>query len=269
MPLLGGSARVRGGKEETDRRQLGPAGELCHQEVQRPSIGFDGEAGSGCEEPASEWRMDLRIYHKCILMVILERMQLVPGAQVLDWGTGCGHKLSWASQLYDVSGLGIDIVGDNIAWAQNYSIGKYCQLDGRFVQWLPDDFFDAVLSYAALTHLEPADQCQVVAELVGKLRLGGRIWFGWNAPNIVEDEVLWAKPEYDREKFWNSCFENAVQDLPRWQSGEVAAVWDTELEANMFPDDMSRHESYLFWPPAYSLFLTRTNADSLSAHKVW
>lgn len=227
------------------------------------ATGSTGRPGSGCEEPASEWMMDLRIYHKCILVVILERLQLAPGAAVLDWGTGCGHKLTWASTLYDIHGLGVDIVADNIAWAQNHSIGKYCQLDGRYVEWLPDDFFDAVLSYAALTHLEPRDQCAVIVELVGKMRLGGRLWFGWNAPNIAEPEVVHGKPEAKPEEFWSTCFQEAAASLPRWASGEIVALWATELEADLFPDDITYHSTYLFWPPAYSLFVTRTDAQGL------
>eukprot|EP00929_Paragymnodinium_shiwhaense_P075356 TRINITY_DN38520_c0_g1_i1.p1 TRINITY_DN38520_c0_g1~~TRINITY_DN38520_c0_g1_i1.p1 ORF type:complete len:541 (+),score=100.75 TRINITY_DN38520_c0_g1_i1:65-1624(+) len=216
-----------------------------------------GQPGRGCEEPASEWRVDLGIFHKCVLVVILERLDLRPGAMVLDWGAGCGHKLTWASQLYDVQGLGLDIVGDNVRWAEQHSIGKFCRLDGRFVEWLPDDYFDAVISYAALMHLQPEDQCAVVTELVGKLRPGGKMWFGWNTPMINNMDVVKTKAEADREHFWSECFTKALQADSRWRSGAVAVMWETELEANLFPDDYTRVETYLYWPPAYSLFVTR------------
>lgn len=221
------------------------------------AAGLVGRPGRGCEEPASEWRVDLRTFHKCVLVVIMERLQLPPGANVLDWGAGCGHKLTWAAQLYDVSGLGIDLVGESVEWAREHSIGKFCQLDGRYVEWLPDDFFDAVLSYAALTHLQPNDQCRVVTELVGKVRIGGRLWFGWNTPNIKNLDELAQRPESDREEFWNSCFGAALREEPRWASGEVAAAWETEIEGHLFPDDFNNLETYLFWPPAYSLFVVR------------
>eukprot|EP00928_Gymnodinium_smaydae_P065121 TRINITY_DN48302_c0_g1_i1.p1 TRINITY_DN48302_c0_g1~~TRINITY_DN48302_c0_g1_i1.p1 ORF type:complete len:546 (-),score=99.31 TRINITY_DN48302_c0_g1_i1:62-1699(-) len=221
------------------------------------SAGGGGRPGRGCEEPASEWRFDLRIHHKCVLMTVLERLQPAPGARVLDWGTGCGHKLTWAAQLYDIEGVGIDIVGESIEWARRHAIGTYCQLDGRYVEWLPDDHFDFVLSYAALTHLHPDDQCQVVTELVGKVRVGGRLWFGWNTPNILNFDKLIDRAEIKREEFWNECFGNATRVQERWKSGIVAAAWETLTEAYMFPDDFQNHDTYLFWPPAYSLFVTR------------
>merc|ERR1712226_743361 len=130
---------------------------------------------------------------------------------VLDWGAGCGHKLTWAARLYDIKGLGIDIVSDSVDWARQHSIGKYCHLDGRYVDWLPDDFFDSVISYAALMHLVSDDQCEVVVELVGKVRIGGKLWFGWNTPNINNLEVIMNRPEVDRVEFWNSCFSAAMK----------------------------------------------------------
>merc|ERR1712032_624799 len=87
-----------------------------------------------------------------------------------------------AAQLFDVVGLGVDIVEDSIRWAEEHSLGKYCHLDGRYVEWLPDDFFDGIISYAVLMHLLLDDQCRVVSELAGKLRVGGKMWLGWNAP---------------------------------------------------------------------------------------
>merc|ERR1712187_932022 len=122
---------------------------------------------------------------------------------------------------------------------RQHSIGKYCQLDGRYVDWLPNEFFDSVISYAALTHLQPDDQCDVVVELIGKVRVGGKLWFGWNTPNINNLDVVMNRPESDRVEFWNSCFSAAMQRHSRWVSGEVAVTWETELEAHMFPDDLS------------------------------
>merc|ERR1719329_366065 len=88
------------------------------------STGVEG-LGLGCETPGAEWKKDLGIFHKCILIVILERLHLPPRARVLDWGTGCGHKLTWAQQLYDIDGLGLELVEENVRWARQHSTGKY------------------------------------------------------------------------------------------------------------------------------------------------
>eukprot|EP00439_Symbiodinium_sp_Y106_P013679 s6617_g1.t5 len=193
-----------------------------------------GSYGLGCEEPSSEWHKDLRPLHKCVFIVIMERLQLPPGALVLDWGAGCGHKLTWAAQLYDVQGVGIDIVPDNIRWAREHSVGFFCQMDGRFLSWIPDDTVDAVISYAALMHLEPDDQCLTVLTLVEKVRVGGRLWFGWNAPLIRSLEELVQFPESD-PKFWNECFATASARKVPWSTGHVAIQWETVLENYLFP----------------------------------
>ncbi|CAE6913154.1 NMT3 [Symbiodinium natans] len=169
------------------------------------SQGSRKQSGLGCEEPASEWRVDLRPLHKCVFVVIMERLRLPPGSLVLDWGAGCGHKLTWAAQLYDLRGVGIDIVPENIRWAQEHSVGHFCQMDGRFLTWIPDDTFDALISYAALMHLESDDQCDTVVTLVEKVRIGGRLWFGWNAPMIRSIEDMNQMPERNPE-FWHDCF---------------------------------------------------------------
>lgn len=227
------------------------------------STGVEG-LGLGCETPGAEWKKDLGIFHKCILIVILERLQLPPRARVLDWGTGCGHKLTWAQQLYDIEGLGLELVEENARWARQHSTGKYCRVDGRFVDWLPDDYFDGIISYAALAHLEPDDQCRVIADLVGKLRVGGRMWFGWNAPGIwLNDSSLEQRWMFPAAKSWRNCFARAARGYPRWRTGEVAALWEVEEEAFIFPSDASRVETYLYWPPAYSLFVTRTMSGHL------
>eukprot|EP00928_Gymnodinium_smaydae_P099955 TRINITY_DN9686_c0_g1_i1.p1 TRINITY_DN9686_c0_g1~~TRINITY_DN9686_c0_g1_i1.p1 ORF type:complete len:641 (+),score=121.00 TRINITY_DN9686_c0_g1_i1:41-1924(+) len=306
------------------------------------------QSGLGCDDPAAEWRADLAPYHKCILVVIFERLRLPPGAKVLDWGTvsgvgmlasepavtrawgslprtlmppgtagwasdeqergarltrrpraadedeksknkhcartrsglrareagtkdgalstpdtkGCGHKLTWASQFYGVEGLGLDFVGDSIAWAREHSVGHYCEVDGRFLDWLPDDAFDAVISYAALMHLEAQDQCDVVVDLVGKVAVGGRLWFGWNEPGIHQNEtelkaLLENETRVATHEEWRECFERAAHRHPRWISGEINVAWETIEERFLFPDDLNAIAVYLYYPPAYSLFVTR------------
>jgi len=224
----------------------------------RANVNATYEVGMGCESLTAEWRQDLSMYHKCILVVVMERLQLPPGALVLDWGSGCGHKLGWASQLFGTQGLGIDVVADNVAWAKAHSAGKYCHVDGRFVEWLPDDAFDGIISYAALAHLDPIDQCDVLGDLIGKLRVGGHAWFGWNAPGIWHNntalEKQWMLP---MDMAWTLCFDRMSRDHPRWRASELRVAWETIEEAFLFPAEFSASETYLYWYPAYSLFLTR------------
>merc|ERR1711920_1154868 len=123
---------------------------------------------------------------------------------------------------------------------------------------LPDDFFDGIISYAALAHLDPQDQCAVIGELAGKLRRGGRAWFGWNAP------AIWANNSFLEEQWmlpadgaWEVCFQYHMEHTKKWRDGSIALHWDTEEESLLFQTDLGRATSYLFIPPAYSLFLTR------------
>lgn len=200
----------------------------------------------------------------------MERLKLPPRAAVLDWGAGCGHKLTWAAQLYDVDGLGIDIVTENIAWARTHSIGHFCESDGRFLAWLPDKYFDAVISYAALMHLEPEDQCDVVIDLVSKVRIGGQLWFGWNDPGIhlneTELDALMkdASSSSTNDAFWRRCFVDAAANDERWARGDIAVSWHTVEERMLFPDDMVAIGIYLYYPPAYSLFVTRLPSGDMN-----
>lgn len=236
-----------------------------HSKYEMRALTGSSQLSLGCESTNAEWKHDLAIYHKCIIVVILERLQLAPGETVLDWGSGCGHKLTWAAQLFGADGLGIDNVAESVAWAQDHSIGRYCKTDGRFLSWLPDNLFDVVISYAALLHLAPADQCDIVTELVGKVRIGGRLWFGWNDPSIYYNETEIQELEQDgrarAHDTWSRCFEAAARGAKsRWASGEVVVVWETVEEQFLFPEDMSAIGIYLYTPPAYSLFVTRLPA---------
>lgn len=166
-----------------------------------------------------------------------------PGQLLLDWGSGCGHKVSWAKMLYDVDGMGVELVDSAVTWAQTHSIGKFCQADGRDLRWIPDGMFDHVISFAAIYHLPKTDQCDTGVQLIQKLRVGGKAYLGWNQGNVMDNLE------------WYECFNNA-QDIVQV---EIDAVED----AFIFPPHANRQESngnaisFLFQYPAYSLFVTR------------
>ena len=81
---------------------------------------------------------------------------------------------------------------------------------------MPEDRFDFVISFAALAHLEKTNQCQVVVELAGKLRRGGKAWFGWNAPAVWGNttwEALWMLPA---QEAWRDCFRSSAKRSRRF-----------------------------------------------------
>merc|ERR1719487_769420 len=74
-----------------------------------------------CQSKAGMWRREMSEVHKCVLITVAHLMDFRPGQLVLDWGSGCGHKISWAKQLFDVDGVGLDVEGGAVAWAQHHS----------------------------------------------------------------------------------------------------------------------------------------------------
>jgi hypothetical protein len=68
-----------------------------------------------------------------------------PFPQVFDWGSGCGHKLSWFAQFFGIRGTGIDIDSSSVEYANRFmSAELFCQMDGRYLEWIPDGYLDHV-----------------------------------------------------------------------------------------------------------------------------
>jgi len=204
-----------------------------------------------CQNSRGMWREPMSDIHKCILIHIGTILDFRPGQLVLDWGSGCGHKLSWAKALFDVDGIGLDVEGGAVAWARQHSAGLFCHADGRHLDWLPDDTFDHVISYAAIYHLAQSDQCHTGIRLLKKLRVRGKAWFGWNQG--------YAMTAWD----WHRCFKNA-SSFPGLPPADV------EVMSQMKVDFQGTEDGFLFAPnadvagthflyqyPAYSIFLTR------------
>eukprot|EP00928_Gymnodinium_smaydae_P067209 TRINITY_DN50151_c0_g1_i1.p1 TRINITY_DN50151_c0_g1~~TRINITY_DN50151_c0_g1_i1.p1 ORF type:complete len:479 (+),score=93.60 TRINITY_DN50151_c0_g1_i1:2-1438(+) len=189
-----------------------------------------------CQDPRGMWRQEMSDAHKCVLLTVAHMMDFRPGQLVLDWGSGCGHKLSWAKMLFDVDGLGVELVDSAVSWTRTHSWGHFCQGDGRYLSWIPDGVFDHVISYAAIYHLSKPDQCSTGLQLIQKLRVGGKAYFGWNqGPNMSNLE-------------WIECF----------REGPVEVELDAIEDGFLFPPSTDKAvESFLFQYPAYSLFITR------------
>ncbi|CAE8733072.1 unnamed protein product [Polarella glacialis] len=207
--------------------------------------------GMQCQDSRGMWNDEMSDLHKCILVTVGHLMNFRPGQLVLDWGSGCGHKLSWAKMLFDVNGLGLDIMGPAVAWAKDHSAGKFCHADGRDLSWVPDNMFDHVISYAAIYHLAKEDQCHAGIQLVKKLKIGGRAFLGWNHGPVMNN---WE---------WLGCFKHSrayMEELHGPGTTGVEVDFQALEDAYLFPPNahvMEHKRSFLFQYPAYSIFLTR------------
>jgi len=196
-----------------------------------------------CDNQSGAWGENYVNYHKCVLLVVAERMGFQPGQLMLDWGSGCGHTLSWAKMFYDVDGLGLEASPLLADWSTRFAAGTFCSVDGRSLEWVPDGLFDHVFTYAAFLHLDPEEQCNTGVNLVRKLRIGGKAFFGWNRAHKFEP---WG---------WYTCFQIA-------QDKGMLKVRDMEVieEWSLYPADRDAYlagDVWIWQFPAYSVFVTR------------
>eukprot|EP00933_Yihiella_yeosuensis_P029848 TRINITY_DN23503_c3_g1_i2.p1 TRINITY_DN23503_c3_g1~~TRINITY_DN23503_c3_g1_i2.p1 ORF type:complete len:493 (-),score=88.21 TRINITY_DN23503_c3_g1_i2:63-1541(-) len=198
-------------------------------------------AEGGCQTAKGLWGTSWQDSQKCTLMVVAERLGFRPGELVLDWGSGCGHWLTWAKAYYDVDGLGIEATAAAADWGNRFGFGLNCALDGRNLKWIPNGLFDYVFSYAALAHLENDERCDVAHQLLMKLRPGGRAFLGWNRAHIMQPWL------------WFDCFRH-------FPGGEFEEVSDLEIleEWHLFPEDeVFARDNFLWQYPAYAVFFRR------------
>ncbi|CAE7700820.1 unnamed protein product, partial [Symbiodinium microadriaticum] len=204
-----------------------------------------------CQDSRGMWNEAMSDIHKCVLITVGHWLGFRPGQLMLDWGSGCGHKLSWAKMLFDVDGLGVEIQEPAARWAQLYSAGKFCQGDGRELGWIPEDTFDYVISYASIYHLTKLDQCKVGIQLMRKLKIGGKAFLGWNHGPVMNN---WE---------WLKCFQESdafVKEHEGIGEGGVVVDFDAVEDGYLFPPDarvLKEKRSFLYQYPAYSIFLTR------------
>lgn len=215
---------------------------------------YQGRAQANkCQTSQGMWQDTPSSVHRCVLVTIGHFLNFMPGQRVLDWGSGCGHALSWAKMFFDVNGLGVEAIGAAVQWANKHSLGTFCRADGRTLDWIPNQAFDHVISYGALYHLSKPEQCSTVWQLIQKLRIGGRAWLGWNRVTAMSN---WE---------WRIClFPAWAQDagtaytVPKaWADGVRVDMEDME-DAFLFASDEDVGSSmFAYRYPAYSLFLTR------------
>ena len=54
-----------------------------------------------------------------------------------------------------------------------------CHSDVRAIDWVPRDTFTVVIAHALFPYISYAETCDVVFQLVGKTKIGGRLYFGY------------------------------------------------------------------------------------------
>ncbi|HMS15327.1 MAG TPA: class I SAM-dependent methyltransferase [Planctomycetota bacterium] len=96
-------------------------------------------------------------------------------ARFLDWGCGCGRLMSLATAMTHIDEVyGCDIDPEGVAWRQE-SLPRAKSVVIDPVPPLPyeDDFFDMIIGYSVMTHLDSELQIQWLKELKRVLAPGG------------------------------------------------------------------------------------------------
>eukprot|EP00928_Gymnodinium_smaydae_P087176 TRINITY_DN71499_c0_g1_i1.p1 TRINITY_DN71499_c0_g1~~TRINITY_DN71499_c0_g1_i1.p1 ORF type:complete len:311 (+),score=44.36 TRINITY_DN71499_c0_g1_i1:73-1005(+) len=102
--------------------------------------------------------------------------------RVLDWGFGCGYEFEDAVKEKGFRGYGVDVVEENVKFAtENTKTNSiYCLANGGARLPFPDNTFDAVISNAALYHLDGfQNEESAMIDIVRTLVPGGCAWMGW------------------------------------------------------------------------------------------
>ncbi|CAD7945011.1 unnamed protein product [Amoebophrya sp. A25] len=168
-----------------------------------------------CSYESGLWAEPMADRFKCMTTTIGVRLNMRPGERVLDYGTGCGHMLTWFSKFFGVRGLGVDILHPAITWAKQWSVGRYCHVaedhdaeqdsqqlektaenDGHnstktmfstppLFSYFPPESFEYIVSCGALIHAK--DACGQLRRLLRSLTVGGKAWFGC-MPMLTDEE---------------------------------------------------------------------------------
>ena len=115
------------------------------------------------------------------------------------------------------------------------------------------------VSYWALYHLPSPDaQCALASELVSKLRVGGKAWFGGNMPSMALNIEFTPMTR----PLWEDCFRTLYRKSWRSRnfSADIEMIEDLTLFRKMdgvMDGNNSHPGDYLFWPGTFSLLFTR------------
>jgi len=113
---------------------------------------------------------------------------------ILDYGCGLGGHYSFLHKRGRYTG--VDILEENITYAQKRYGAEYFQRVDGMVLSFPDGYFDEVHSYEVLEHV--SDLTAVLGELARVLKPGGQMFFTFPV-GVSEQALLRAKPDYFEE----------------------------------------------------------------------
>ena len=129
---------------------------------------------------------------------------IVPNSIILDWGSGCGHRLAEVSKKNKAVGVGVELAGKLATWANRNRNANgtvfFCESNGRNMSWIPDETIDFSFSVGSVWFLSvncslecrhpvdanpictPKDSdsciaaCDAVREMVRTTKKGGTIF---------------------------------------------------------------------------------------------
>ena len=104
---------------------------------------------------------------------------LIPGARVLDAGSGNGRYLGELSRNYISVGVDISLIALDSSRSQISRSGRFAEHVGASVHTLPfkSGIFDGIICYGVLQHLFNGERETAVREFSRLLRAGGLIFF--------------------------------------------------------------------------------------------
>ena len=125
---------------------------------------------------------------------------MTSGSNILDWGSGCGHRLHHFVREFDLEGgIGVELAAPLVEWANAHRSGDgramFCAGDGTNMSWVPDAFFDFSFSIGSVfftaqecrlvctedgTHCYPEQKtcssaCSAIQEMVRVTKPGGAV----------------------------------------------------------------------------------------------
>jgi SAM-dependent methyltransferase len=157
-----------------------------------------------------------------IISSVVRRLELPPGAEILDAGCGSGRNMVDLARYGPVTGL--EIADASITWARNRGIGEIVK--GSITEApFPDDRFDFAVCLDVLEHID--EELAALRELRRILRPGGRLLV-----TVPAYQSLWS--EHDVINHHKRRYTRASLASVATAAGWVTA-WTTYFNGTLLP----------------------------------
>ena len=193
-----------------------------------------------------------------------------PGSKILDWGSGCGHRLHNFSNTFGVDGLGVELSKPMVEWATIHRNGgnnqtHYCAGDGSNLKWIASGMFDFAFSVGAI-HLTAQD-CRLVCNTEGRTCLPERETCSTTC-RAVREMVRVTKPggtividhldlSFPRSS-WGACLKGNINDNDDNIYHPVRDVDFTTLPSHQLHKWNGKH---WYGETFYALIISKRNKD--------